>query len=323
MPGGLPTVFRLSKLSSNGRDRGAGFCAGQRLGNFSRRHSTEKIFDLFAIAGHCFYRGLQLNHKRQQKLRFSSKHMSGNGDLRLSELIPKIVRVCLAQVMVAFGKAITAPSRQIGERLRGWIRLKKIQRYLGFQINKDLERTRVILFKRYPNLIKKSGFLETQEVVIPSKHLKLLGFGGDGLKSAQMSMISAQKLRQNISIKGIALRLTNAKPIPRSIQRLGIHRIDHYSVIQKKIHNASVGLLNGRPKLNPLAAALVKPAPELSQLICGLLDLPLSYFSAPLISYIQLMAFVRPIHSEIISLQFLTLLFCLLPIPITVNGKFI
>src|SRR5262245_3792656 len=249
--------------------------------------------------------------------------MCGNGDLRLIELIPKIIRVCLALVMVALGEAIPAPSRQIGERLRGWIRFKKIQRHLGFQILKDLQWTRVILFKRYSNLIKQSGFLAPQAVVIPSKHLKLLGLGGVGLKSAQMSMISPQKLRQNISIKTIALRWTDAKPIPRPIQRLGIHRIDHYTVIQKKIHHASVGLLNGRPKLNPLAATLVKPAPELRQLVCGLLDLPLFYFSAALISYIQLMAFVRPIHSQIIPLQFLTLLFCLLPIPITVNGKFL
>src|SRR5262245_2880872 len=126
MSGGLPTVFCISQLSPNSRDRAARFCAGQRLGNFSRRHSAEKIFDLSAIAVHCFYRGLQLNHKRQKQFRFRSNHMGRNGDLRLMELIPKLVRVGYAQVMVAFGKAIPAPSPQIGERLRGGIRFKKI-----------------------------------------------------------------------------------------------------------------------------------------------------------------------------------------------------
>ena len=80
-----------------------------------------------------------------------------------------------------------------------------------------------------------------------------------------MTVIGPQKLRQYPSIKGIALRLADAKPIPSTIQSFGIYRINHYTMIQKKIHNSPVGLFDGRPKLNPLCAALVEPAPELSQ----------------------------------------------------------
>ena len=88
-----------------------------------------------------------------------------------------------------------------------------------------------------------------QPVVIAGEHLKLLSLLGVGLQSAQMNMIGPQKFRQYIRIKRIALGLAHAKPIPGPIQRLGIDRIDHHSMIQKKIHDPPVGLLDGCPKL--------------------------------------------------------------------------
>ena len=204
----------------------------------------------------------------------------------------------------------------------GRIGFEKIQRDLSVQTLKDLQGNRIIFFKRYPDLIEQPGFLPPQPLVIPSQHLKLLALGGIGLKSAQMSMIGPQKLRQHISIKTIALRWTHAKPIPSPIQGLGVDRIDHHTVIQKKIHNPAFRLLDRCPKLNSLTAALLKPPSELSQPVSGLLDFQLSYFSSTLITHIQLVALIRPIHSQIISRQSLILLFCLLPIPRAVNGKF-
>ena len=67
-----------------------------------------------------------------------------------------------------------------------------------------------------------------------------------------MSMIGAHKFRQHISIKRVALGLAHPKPIPSPIQRLGIDRIDHHSMIQKKIHNPPVRLLDRRPHLDLL-----------------------------------------------------------------------
>src|SRR5207245_11762668 len=106
------------------------------------------------------------------------------------------------------------------------------------------------------------------------------------------------------------------------IQGLGVDRIDHHTVIQKKIHNPAFRLLDRCPKLNSLTAALLKPPSELSQPVSALLDFQLSYFSSTLITHIQLVALIRPIHSQIISRQSLILLFCLLPIPRAVNGTF-
>jgi hypothetical protein len=173
----------------------------------------------------------------------------------------------------------------------------------------------------YPDLIHKTGFLAHQPLVISSQHLKLLDLGRIRLKSAQMSVIGPQKLRQDISIKGVTLRWAHAKPIPGPIQGLGVDRIDHHAVIQKKIYNPPVRLFDGRPKLNPIFPALIKPAPQLSYLLRGLWDFQLFYFSSALIRHVQLMGFVGPIHSQIVPWQFLVLLFCLWPIPSAVNGK--
>src|SRR5918995_4191060 len=303
MPEGVPSIFHIAQLSPNHRYGGPAFSTRQRLGNFSCRHIGEKTFDFLGVTVYRFNRDLQLNDKRQQQFCFGSDHVFRNTDLRLIDLLPELLATRLAQVMVGFGKTLPPSARHVRELLRGRIRFEKIQRDVGFQILKDFQRTRVILFKRYPHLIEKPRFLPQKSLVVPSEHLELLHLGGVGLESSQMRVIGSQKLRQHISIKRITLRLTHAKPIPRSIQRLGIHRIHHDTVIEKKIHNSPLRLLDGRPKLNSVAPALIEPVPELSQLFGCFLDLSLFYFSSVLISHIQLMAFVSPIHTQIIALQ--------------------
>src|SRR6185295_17097577 len=124
-------------------------------------------------------------------------------------------------------------------------------------------------------------------------------------------------------IKTIALGLTHTKPVPRPIQRLGVDRVHHHTVIQKKIHYSPLRLLDGCPKLSASAAPLIEPAPELRQPFGGLLDLELFYFLAAFISRIQLMAFVGPIHSQIVSLQSLFLLWlCFMANSTTDERKF-
>ena len=162
-----------------------------------------------------------------------------------------------------------------------------------------------------------------QPVVISSEHLKLLGLFGVGLKSAQMNMIGSKKFRQHISIEGIALGLAHAKPISGPIQGLRVDRIDHHPMIQQKIDNPPLGLLDGRPKLYLFCLTFMEPTAKLAHALGTLLNLHLGYFVALGIADPYLVKFISPIHSQIVSLHFVFLLFhCVLPIPIAVNGKF-
>src|ERR1700752_1505053 len=133
-------------------------------------------------------------------------------------------------VQVATGKLSQSPW--------GGIPLEKVQRDLRFQIRKDFQRPRVIFFERYLDLIKQPSFVPPQPVMIPGEHLKLLRLFRVGLKSTQMNVIGSKKFRQYIGVKGITLGLAHAKAISGSIQRLGIDRINHHCVVQKKIDDS-------------------------------------------------------------------------------------
>jgi hypothetical protein len=105
---------------------------------------------------------------------------------------------------------------------------KKIPRDLRFQIRKNLQGARVILFERYPNLIEQPRFMTPQPMLIASKQFKLLSLSRVGLKRSQVSVIGPEKLRQDMSVKGVALGWTDAKSVSGPIQRLGVDRIDYH-----------------------------------------------------------------------------------------------
>ena len=136
-----------------------------------------------------------------------------------------------------------------------------------------------------------------------------------------MTMIGSHKLRQYVGVKGITFGLTHAKTVPGPIQRLGVHRIDHHPVVQKKIHDSSLRLLDGRPKLHSLASALIEKTTKLSQPPNALLNLFLAYLLALRIADPDLVKLIGPIDSQIISLQWLLLL-AVVPIPSALNGMF-
>src|SRR4029434_7723368 len=263
-----------------------------------------------------------LDQQYQKKLRLDSDHMLGNCQLRLTQLLPKLLAAILPQIMLALGKTIPLPSAKLGQCLGSRILFKKIQRRLRFQIRKDLQGPRVILFESYPNLIEQPRFLTHQPMLIAAEHFELLGLLRAGLKRPQMPMIGPEKFCQYIGIKRIALRRAHAKSVPGPIHGLRVDRIDHHSVIQKKIHNPPLWLFNGRPKLAPLGPAFIKPAAKLRQLLHRLTYLLLGYFLALSITDPYLMKLIRPIHSQMISLHFSFLLRCVVPIPSASNGQF-
>src|SRR5574341_578563 len=322
MPKGFPVTLGIPQLSpKHGHDRPV-LSSRQRLHQLSYRHGGEKTFNPLAVALHRFNQALKLNEQHTQQLRLGSDHMVRDRQLKLMELVPQLVTARLTQMMLALGKTLPVPAAKLRERLWGWIPFEKIPRDLRFQIAKDLQGPRVVLFERDLELIEQPSFLAHQAVVIPSEQLKLLGLMGVGLQRSQVSMIGPNKLRQNVSVKRITLGLAHAKPIPDPIQRLGIDRINRHPVIQKKLHNPPVRLLDGRPKFYLFRLTLVEPAAKLAHPFWTLDHLHLDYLLALWITDPHLMKLIRPIHSQIVSRHFLFLLPCVFPIPRAVNGMF-
>src|SRR4029434_926318 len=175
-----------------------------------------------------------LDQQYQKKLRLDSDHMLGNCQLRLTQLLPKLLAAILPQIMLALGKTIPLPSAKLGQCLGSRILFKKCQRRLRCQIRKDLQGPRVILFESYPNLIEQPRFLTHQPMLIAAEHFELLGLLRAGLKRPQMPMIGPEKFCQYIGIKRIALRRAHAKSVPGPIHGLRVDWIDHHSMIQRK-----------------------------------------------------------------------------------------
>src|SRR5262245_28510626 len=320
---GLPTIVGIAQLSPKLGDGGPAFSSRQGLYQLSCRHRGEKTFDFLAVAFHLWDQGLKLNHQRQQEFSFGSNNVFGNRQLSLTELLPKLVRAHLTEMMVVLGKSVPAPAVKLRESLRGGIRFEKISRDLALQIAKNLQRPRVVLFEGDPDLMKKPRFLTHESLVIPTEHLKFLRLHRAGLKSSKMHMISSKKLRQYIGIKGVALRLAHAKAIPGPIQCFGINRVDQHCVIEKKIYNPPVRLLDRRPQLYLFSFSLMEPSTEFAHGFGLLKHLHLDYFLALWVADPNLVEFFSPIHSQIVSFHFLVLLLHhLLPIPSAVNGMF-
>jgi hypothetical protein len=94
-------------------------------------------------------------------------------------------------------------------------------------------------------------------------------------------------------------------------------------VIQKKIYNPPVRLLDRRPQLYSFGLSLMQPSPEFAHGLGLLKHLHLGYFLAVWVADPNLVKFLSPIHSQIVSLHFLILLlYLVLPIPSAVNGMF-
>src|SRR5215475_13837493 len=318
----FPSALGISEFSPKRCHNRPALGSRQRLNKFSRRHRGEKTFDFLVVALHRFNQTFQLNQQHFEQLRLGSDHMFRHRQLRLMKLLPELFTARLAEVMPALGKAVPMLAPKLRESLRGGILLEKIQRYLGFQIRKNLQGSRIVLFECADQLIEDSRFLAPQPVLIPTEHLKLLGRIRVRLKRSQVSVIGPNKLCQDVSVKGIALGLAHAKPVPGPIQGLGIDRIDHCAMVQQKIHYPAMGLLNGRPKLDLLSSVLIEPAAELAPPLYSLGDLHLDNFLALWITHPHLIELIRPIHAQIISLHALLLLGCVLPIPTALNGKF-
>ena len=157
---GLPSTLGIAQLSPKHRHDGPTFASRQRLGKLSCRHRGEKTFDLLAVALHRLSQGLKLSDEHQEQLRLGSDHVLGNLKLRLAELLPQLFTALLTEMVLALGKAVPFSTGKLRQMPAGSDScVKKIQRDLRFQIRKDLQRPRVILFERYLDLIEKPSLV--------------------------------------------------------------------------------------------------------------------------------------------------------------------
>ena len=204
---------------------------------------------------------------------------------------------------------------------RGRIAREKIQSHLGLDVLKDLQGPGVILFERGGELIEQATLESHHSTLIPTQHLKLLGFLRARSQHFQVRLIGSEKLRQHVGVKGIALRAAHPIAIPDPVHRLGIDRINFHAVIEQKVHDAPRRLLNGCPQLKALGSLLIEPAPDLGQTFDALWNFHLSYLLALVIADIHLMQAVAPIHPYVISFHCRSFLRYVIPIPIALNGK--
>ena len=163
----LPSIVGITELSPKHRYDRARFCSRQCLDKLSCRHRGEKMFDPLVVGLYCIGRSLELGQQHQKELRLGSDHMVRDLKLRLIQFLPQLLAASLTEMMLALGKAIPFPSCQIRQSPWSRILFEKIPRDLGFQIRKNLQGTRVILFERYPNLIEQPRFMTPQPMLIP------------------------------------------------------------------------------------------------------------------------------------------------------------
>src|SRR5713226_2913596 len=322
VPKRFPSPWSIPKLSPNHRYDGSTLCSRQLLNKLSCRHRGEKTFNLLVVLLCRSERSLQLIEQHLDQLRLGSDHVLGNHKLRLFKLLPQLSTTCFTEMVLKLSESVPLLVAKLREGGWGRIVLEKIYCQPRFQIGKNLQGPRIVLFEGHLKLMEEPSFLPHHALLIAAEHLKLLGLLGIRLKGSQVSVIGPDKFREHAGVKGVALRLAHSKPIPSPIHGLGIDRVKHDPVVQKKIHNPPMGFLDPSPKLAPFSSSLIKPAPQLRHPFRGLFDLHLRYLLPVLITHVELVHSVCPVHSHIVSLHFLSLLRCVVPIPTTVNGMF-
>src|SRR5713226_4607608 len=300
MPKRFPPTFCISQLSPNRRDHRAASASRQLLSQLSCRHEGEKTLHLLPVLLYGSNQNLQLLYQHLHQLRLGSDYMIRDRKLCLAQPLPQIGTALLSHTVLP-RKALPLLETQPTQSLWCWILLEKIQSHRGVQGPKALYRPHVVFFERHLQLIEYPRLVPHEPLMISREDLKLLGLLGVGLQRPQMQVVGAQKLTEHPGIKRIALRTALPKPIPRPIQSLGVDRVDQYPVIQNKIHNPPLGLLYGRPKLDPFASSLIEPTTKLCHLLHSLLQPHLGHLFTSLISHRHRMHPVSQIDPQVVS----------------------
>src|SRR5688572_18829694 len=198
-----PATLGIAELSPDRRHQGSAFSARQRLSNLSGRARGEKTLDLAVVSLDGLNRSSELVDENLDQLGFGSDHMVGHLKLRLAKLLPQLLIALLAQMMLLCGKALELLRFERLQMGRGRMTCQKIQSQFCLDVLKGFQRPNIILFERDGELIEKACLVAPHPALIPTQHLKLLGFIGARSQRFQVRLIGSHKLRQYISIKGI------------------------------------------------------------------------------------------------------------------------
>jgi hypothetical protein len=114
-------------------------------------------------------------------------------------------------------------------------------------------------------------------------------------------VIGAEELGQHPRVKRITLRPTLPKPIPRPVQRLGIHGIDHHAMLEQELHHPALGPLNRRPQLGALRPPLVELSAPLAEALRRVRYRASDDLRSVLIHDPDRMRLICPINSKVVA----------------------
>ena len=139
--------------------------------------------------------------------------------MRLFQFLPQLGTARFTKMRMLLGKSAPLLTAKLRERRWRRILLEKVYCYTSLQIPKNLYRSRIVLLESELELIEQTRFVTHHSLLIPGKQLKLLSLLRIWRKRPEVTVVGPKKIRQYPSVKGVALGLTHAKPVPSTIQR--------------------------------------------------------------------------------------------------------
>ena len=169
-------------------------------------------------------------------------------------------------------------------------------RHLG-----DLERPRVIFLQRGGQLIDQAGLLTDVPLTIFGEQFKLLGRLRTRLHGSEVRMIRAQEVGQHSRVEWVTLSSALPKAVPGSVERLGIHGIDHHAMVEQNIDHPAVWPFDRGPEVDALRTPLVQfPAP-LAQPLGRVRHRARGDLRPALVHDPDGVRLIRPIHSHVVA----------------------
>jgi len=102
-------------------------------------------------------------------------------------------------------------------------------------------------------------------------------------------------------VERVTLGSALPKSIPRSVERLGIHGIDHHAMVEQRIHHPAVRPLDRGPEIDALGSPLVQLPAPLVQALRRVRYRARGDLHPALIHDPNGVRLIRRIHSEVIA----------------------
>ena len=119
------------------------------------------------------------------------------------------------------------------------------------------------------------------------------------LQMSKTAPIGAQRVRQHPRVAPVVLGPGRRKPVPKSIQLLGIDRVHLHLALQQHLHHRSMRHFDRRVHaLQVLAGQFVQPRAQVGDAVAAVRHLALPDYLAVSFQHADLMLFGRPVDSH-------------------------